>query len=233
MAMITARNQQVPTDHSSLQSLQNQRGCLRESLVALSERLGHRPAQQKELIVMSLADVVGKWREIAPVSDGGDVVSGMFLSSQVLLDACYKNDPVVAAAKDTLGVILSSSKRVTCASLPDSVWMVDKHIPQLSASQLPPILDKALPFFAVWQAVFPGVRAALRTLHGTLDPALRISLASTSLGLYLPPVSLVRRAAGLPNFPTPGEDIEAMGRALLSAAGGTSSFVSLSFLFLF
>ena len=209
MNMISVRTQQRPSDQISLQSLQNQRGCLRESLVALSERLSHQPAQQKELLVMSLADVVGQWQEIIPVSDNGEVIRGVFLSPQSLLDACYINDVAISVAKDTMGVILSSSKRVTCASLPDAVWAVENHLAQITTAQLVPVLDKALPFFAVWQAVIPGIRIALKTVHGTLNPILRQNLAAAnSLGLYFPPASLVRRAAGLPSVNSNQEDNE-------------------------
>ena len=207
MNMISVRTQQRPPDQAGLQSLQNQRGCLRESLVALSERLSNKPAQQKELLVMSLADVVGKWQEIAPVNESGDICSGIYLSPQTLLDAAYINDISVSASKDTMGVILASSKRVSCASLPDATWAIDKHQALITSAQLVTVVDKALPFFAVWQAVIPGLRCALRTLHGTLDFNLRQTLAaSNSLGLYWPPATLVRRAAGLPSVPTVPED---------------------------
>mmetsp|Transcript_27917 Transcript_27917/g.26770 ORF Transcript_27917/g.26770 Transcript_27917/m.26770 type:complete len:1397 (+) Transcript_27917:334-4524(+) len=197
--MIAARTTQQPTTQLQLQSLQNQRGCLRESLVALSDRLGHQPTQQKELLVMSLADVVGKWQEIVPVSTEG----GLFSTVHSLLDGCYTNNNSVAVSKDLLGVILSSSKRVTCAPLPEGIWEVDT--PQ--STPLAAMVDKALPFYAVWQAVIPGIKTALKTLHGIWEPSTRESLSTGGTsGLYLPPVSLVRRAAGLPNIHPNSED---------------------------
>ena len=209
MNMISIRTQQRPQDQLSLQSLQNQRGCLRESLVALSERLTHAPVQQKELLVMSLADVVGKWQEVVPAGVSGEVLHGVFLSSQTLLDACFINVEAISISKDTMGVVLSSSKRVTCASLPDAVWAVENHQAQISVAQYVSALDKALPFFAVWQAVMPGVRIALKTIHGTLDPLLRQKFStSNSMGLYYPPASLVRRAAGLPNIGNSQDECE-------------------------
>jgi hypothetical protein len=189
MNMIAARKTLLPSSPSELKSLQNQRGCLRESLVALSDRLSHNPQQQKELLVMSLADVVGCWQEIC-----GSGASGLFSSPQALLDACYNSDPAVVSSKDILGVILSSSKRVFCAQLPEGVWAVDVQT-QVNLTSLMSVLNKALPFLAVWLAVFPGIKGVLKTLHGVLEPSVRLSLqGSSSVGLYMPPVSMIRRA---------------------------------------
>lgn len=197
MSMIASRKAVVPSSPSELKSLQNQRGCLRESLVALSDRLSHSPQQQKELLVMSLADVVGCWQEICTVS-----AACLFSSPQVLLDACYKSDPSVTSSKDVLGVILSSSKRVSCSPLPEGVWAVEVQN-QVNLASLLPVLDRALPFLAVWLAVFPGMKQALKTLHGVLEPSVRLSLQGTSsVSLYMPPVSMIRRAVGLVNAST-------------------------------
>jgi hypothetical protein len=194
MNMITARKTLYPSSPSELKSLQNQRGCLRESLVALSDRLSRNPQQQKELLVMSLADVVGSWQEICASG-----APGLYSSPQALLDACYKSDPAVVSSKDVLGVILSSSKRVSCAQLPEGVWAVEVQS-QVNLTSLVSVLDKALPFLAVWQAVFPGLKVVLKTLHGVLEPTVRLSLQGTSsIGLYMPPVSMIRRAVGLSN----------------------------------
>ena len=193
--MINYRKVQVPTSPIELKSLQNQRGCLRESLVALSEKLNHLPSQQKELLVMSLADVVASWQEICNIEGGKSI----FMCSQALLDACHQNHVNVAQSKDDMGVLLSSCKRVSCAALPDGVWSVDKQ--QLTSFNLPSLVamvDRALPFLAVWQAIMPGLCVSFKTLHGVLDPTMRCKLSGTSFSaLYMPPFNMVRRAAGL------------------------------------
>ena len=193
--MINYRKVQAPTSPIELKSLQNQRGCLRESLVALSEKLTHLPSQQKELLVMSLADVVASCQEICNIEGGKSV----FMSSQALLDACHQNNVDVAQSKDDMGVLLSSCKRVSCAALPDGVWSVDKQ--QSTSFNLPSLVamvDRALPFLAVWQAIMPGICVSFKTLHGVLDPTMRCKLSGTSFSaLYMPPLTMVRRAAGL------------------------------------
>ena len=177
---------------------------------------------------MSLADVVGKWQEVVPAGKGGEVILGVFLSSQTLLDACFINDEAISISKDTMGVVLSSSKRVTCASLPDAVWAVENHQAQISAAQYASALDKALPYFAVWQAVMPGVRIALKTLHGTLDPTLRQKFAATnSIGLYYPPASLVRRAAGLPSISSSQDECEGI-KCSVSIPGVSEGIIAVS-----
>jgi hypothetical protein len=40
------------------------------------------------------------------------------------------------------------------------------------------MVDKALPFYAVWQAVIPGIKTALKTLHGIWEPSTRESLST-------------------------------------------------------
>lgn len=221
MNMIAVRKVQVPSNAAEFKSLQNQKGCLRESLVALSEQLHRKPAQQKELLVMSLADIVADWQGIC-------VGTGLFSTPQTFLDGCYQGSPSVVSVKDIMGVLLSSSKRVTCSALPESVWVVgtSPSPSELSAQSLLPLVDKALPFLAVWQAVLPGMQSALKSLHGVLEPALRLSLANTqSMGLYLPPISMVRRAAGLsphvddaeglkaaPSLPGVTDEIAAVGK---------------------
>ena len=144
---------------------------------------------------MSLADVVASWQEICNIEGGKSV----FMSSQALLDACHQNNVDVAQSKDDMGVLLSSCKRVSCAALPDGVWSVDKQ--QSTSFNLPSLVamvDRALPFLAVWQAIMPGICVSFKTLHGVLDPTMRCKLSGTSFSaLYMPPLTMVRRAAGL------------------------------------
>ena len=192
--MINYRKVQVPTTPIELKSLQNQRGCLRESLVALSERLTHLPSQQKELLVMSLADVVASWQKICNLESGKSI----FASPQTLLDACHQSVADVAQSKDDMGVLLSSCKRVSCAALPEGVWAVEKQSTTFTLPSFVAMVDKALPFLAVWQAIMPGLCVSFKTLHGVLNPAMRCKLSSSSFSaLYLPPFTMVRRAAGL------------------------------------
>ena len=219
--MINYRKVQIPTSPIELKSLQNQRGCLRESLVAVSEKLTHLPSQQKELLVMSLADVVASWQEICNIEGGGG--KSIFMSSQALLDACHQNHIDVAQSKDDMGVLLSSCKRVSCAALPDGVWSVDKQ--QLTSFNLPSLVamvDKALPFLAVWQAIMPGLCVSFKTLHGVLDPTMRCKLCGTSFSaLYMPPFTMVRRAAGLLQ-PTNDEPQGADGSKIIQVLPGAA-----------
>lgn len=214
--MINYRKAQVPSTPIELKSLQNQRGCLRESLVALSERLTQLPSQQKELLVMSLADVVASWQGICNLEGG----KSFFTTPQTLLDACHQNHVDISRSKDDMGVLLSSCKRVSCASLPENVWAVDNHATSFNLPSLVAMVDRALPFLAVWQAIMPGMCVSIKTLHGVLDPAMRCSLSGSSFSaLYMPPITMVRRAAGLlqPSNEEPQGDLNKIVQALPGA----------------
>ena len=88
----------------------------------------------------------------------------------------------VGAAKDALGVILSSARRVTHRTLPDHIWTcvqddtttstslsssssAFRQQQQNPAATLTTALEQALPFIAVWHAILPGIRVALRSIH--------------------------------------------------------------------
>jgi Exportin-5 family len=214
--MINYRKAQVPSTPIELKSLQNQRGCLRESLVALSERLTQLPSQQKELLVMSLADVVASWQEICNLEEGKSV----FTSPQTLLDSCHRSHVDISRSKDDMGVLLSSCKRVSCAALPENVWAVETQATSFNLPSLVAMVDRALPFLAVWQAIMPGMCVSIKTIHSVLDPAMRCSLSGSSFSaLYMPPISMVRRAAGLlqPSNEEPQGDLNKIVQALPGA----------------
>jgi hypothetical protein len=119
----------------------------------------------------------------------------------------------VRLAQQTLAELLSAARRAKCADLPDAVWSVGAGATQSSYSGA--LVEQTLPFAAVWQAVLPGLRAALRAIDGTSEPALRLSLgggagpytppsagstasAGSSAAFYFPNATHIRKAAGLP-----------------------------------
>lgn len=181
--------------------------------MALSERLTQLPSQQKELLVMSLADVVASWQGICNLEGGKSV----FATPQTLLDACHQNNVDISRSKDDMGVLLSSCKRVSCAALPENVWAVETQAISFNLPSLVAMVDRALPFLAVWQAIMPGMCVSIKTLHGVLDPSVRCSLSGTSFSaLYMPPITMVRRAAGLlqPSNEEPQGDLNKIVPAL-------------------
>jgi len=225
---------------STRQSLQNQRACLREALVAISEGMflsstAVGSVTASSLIVLSLQDVVGTWQALAPAGPGPPGPQSIFHSPSAILDACLRSaaadasaaaggsssttttggtggggaseEPLdsVGAAKDALGVILSSARRVTHQPLPEETWVCAQdhptHPPVADpAAALAAALDRALPFAAVWQ-VRPEPFSAAVSLPSSVAPW-QMPPGCALSRLFTPRTSLSRRALSLSPCPT-------------------------------
>jgi hypothetical protein len=182
--------------------------------VGLSESLAD-ANQRRELLVLALSDIVQQWQALTADAVAG-AGAGLFGSPQMLLEGAFtslgKKAPsadgtpgdfsLTGTAFQTLSELLSSARRVSCATLPDEIWNIGTSV--YSGA----LVEQSLPFAAVWSALLPGLRAALRAIDGVADPTLRISLGGkpgvgagspeASAAFYLPNSAHVRKAAGLP-----------------------------------
>lgn len=155
----------------------HEKASMRESVVALSESVAD-SGERSKLLMLALREMVESWNQC----------SSVFVSPQCLLQCSYNNGAGggLAATITLLNCILTVSKKVTAPKLPDEVWSQGMGFTMDELIQV-------FPFAPMWQAVLPGITAAIVALNGLWAPEFRSQLAGQEIAaMYVPTVAELR-----------------------------------------